>query len=261
MEDDERWSVVDESFTEDNHTTSGDGDLASRVSLLKEALTVRSIEGEDDILYVSYETDDGSGGSSTDATQLELRVRLRPFILELTSSSSSSDGDDPVTTFRPVVNIAISDVRAHPQELNDQMTHQLGDLLLGPRSGRDPSIVSFLKSLESPTRPFSIQDAHTWRDLIKAATSEGRITALRPGEVTVDPTRWTEYNRVPEDVSPCSSLVPAPRRAPWRAPAHRRIQYEYAVLYSMYCTDRVLCVLTVADFFSARGGLLRSGPA
>jgi hypothetical protein len=43
MGDDERWTVVDESFTEDNHATSRDGDLPSRVSLLREALTVRNI--------------------------------------------------------------------------------------------------------------------------------------------------------------------------------------------------------------------------
>jgi hypothetical protein len=199
MGDDERWTVVDESFTEDNHATSRDGDLPSRVSLLREALTVRNIEGEDDILYVSYETDEGNAGSSTDATGHELELRLRPFIQKLTSNK-----DNPVTTFRLVVNMAASDVQGHPQELHDQMTDRLGDLLLNPPSNQDPRIVSFLKSLDNPTKPFSTQDAHTWRELIKAATSEGRITALRPGEIIVDPTRWTEYDRVPEDVSPCS---------------------------------------------------------
>lgn len=203
MEDDERWTVVDDSFTEDDHATTCSGDLASRVSVLREALTARNVEGEDDILYVSYEIDEDTEGSSPDDPELELELRLRPFIQELTSTSS--DEDDPVTTFRPVVNIAASDVRGHPQELHDQMTDRLKGLLSHP-SNQDPSIVSFLESLDTPTKPFSTQDAQTWRELVRAATADGRIAALRPGTISVDPTQCTEYDGVPEDVSPCSSL-------------------------------------------------------
>ncbi|GFZ44656.1 hypothetical protein JCM24511_02380 [Saitozyma sp. JCM 24511] len=203
MEDDERWTVVDDSFTEDDHATTCSGDLASRVSVLREALTARHVEGEDDIIYVSYETDEDEdegttlGCDSTDATDpTGLELRLRPFIQELTSTSS--DEDDPVTTFRPVVNIAASDVRGHPQELHDQMTDRLKGLLSHP-SNQDPSIVSFLESLDTPTKPFSTQDAQTWRELVRAATADGRIAALRPGTISVDPTQCTEYDGVPED--------------------------------------------------------------
>jgi hypothetical protein len=117
----------------------------------------------------------------------------------------------PISTYRPVVNIATSDVVGTPQELAAQVTYRLRQLICGDASTIAQSCLGFRNALASQAGTFHVEHARTWTDLLKEATSSsgGRtsIPALRPGQITVDPTEFLMNNGVPRDVSPSSPRI------------------------------------------------------
>ncbi|RSH89435.1 hypothetical protein EHS25_001984 [Saitozyma podzolica] len=200
------WLLLDVGATEVD--IGSGGELDSSFPALQKSFTMESVDGDDDLVNISYKNDETATSSPatsrTSGTSRNSTLRLRPFIL--TDTVSTPNG--LVWNYRPVVNIESSDVVGTPQQLAAQVNCRLSQLISGDVSTTGPTRVAFRNALASQGGTFHVQHARTWTDLLKEATSrsswDGRtgIPALRPGEITVDPTQFLTNNRVPTDVSP-----------------------------------------------------------
>lgn len=238
------WLLLDLGATEVDVGLGGD--LDSSFPALQKRLTMESVNGEDDLVNVSYKDDEKTtSNSGTSGASASSGIRLRPFIL--TGTASTPNG--LITSYRPVINIASSDVVGTLQELADQVTYSLSQLICGPVPKTGPSGVAFRNALASQAGTFHVEHARTWTDLIKEATSrstsDGRtgITALRPGDIMVDPTEFLTNNGIPTDVSlhivsthppPIHSMSCPPILNVGGAPAHMPVHCQL-VPYESLC--------------------------